>query len=107
MGTDLLYTIMAISVLILLLVVIGFICLFKYINKLEIALKQTIPSKSEAVSVQPNTFGEVDVSDDLELVAAITAAIYAYEASKGNQVPENGLYVRSIRKVNKSRWQNA
>jgi len=39
------------------------------------------------------------------LIALITAAIHAYEASQGNTVP-GGFVVRSIRKRN-SRWMNA
>ena len=45
--------------------------------------------------------------DDTELVAVIAAAICAYEASQGNAVSPDSLVVRSIRKVNKSKWQNA
>ena len=50
---------------------------------------------------------EVDLSDDSELAAVIAAAIYAYEEASGTPVPADGLIVRSIRRVNKSRWQNA
>lgn len=50
---------------------------------------------------------EEDLSDDLELVAVITAAICAYEEAEGTPIPADGLIVRSIRRVNKSRWQNA
>ena len=50
---------------------------------------------------------EEELSDDLELVAVITAAIHSYEEAQGNVVPPNGLMVRSIKKVNRSRWQNA
>lgn len=46
---------------------------------------------------------EEELTDDLELVAVITAAIMA---SMGNEAPADGLVVRSIRRVNK-RWQNA
>lgn len=41
---------------------------------------------------------EEDVSDDEELAAVITAAIYAYEAAQGADVPADGLVVRSIRR---------
>ncbi|HCL04156.1 MAG TPA: hypothetical protein DHW61_17400 [Lachnoclostridium phytofermentans] len=111
METALLNTVMGMSIVFLVLWLIsGIIGLFKHINKLEMALKQKkkpIEIKSETVSRQPATVEEIDVTDDLELVAVITAAIHAYEASNGNPVPANGLYVRSIRKVNKSKWQNA
>lgn len=49
------------------------------------------------------TAAEEDLSDDMELVAVITAAIMA---SMGEEAPADGLVVRSIRRVNK-RWQNA
>lgn len=48
---------------------------------------------------------EVEINSDLELVAVITAAIYA---TMGDEVPNDGLIVRSIRKVNNNkRWINA
>lgn len=57
-----------------------------------------------------NTLSQIEeaeeLSDDSELVAVITAAIYAYESEQGNSV-NNGLVVRSIRKANKNAWQNA
>ena len=44
-----------------------------------------------------------ELSDDTELVAVIAAAIAAYEGSGST----DGFVVRSIRKSNKSKWQNA
>ena len=44
-----------------------------------------------------------DESDDTELVAVITAAIYAYEAENGGEVPADGLVVRSIRRLGYAR----
>ena len=44
-----------------------------------------------------------DESDDTELVAVITAAIYAYEAENGGEVPADGLVVRSIRRLGLAR----
>lgn len=46
----------------------------------------------------------IDVTDDLELVAVITAAIMA---SMGDEAPAEGLVVRSIKKRNVSKWKNA
>ncbi|MDU6264782.1 MAG: OadG family protein [Anaerocolumna aminovalerica] len=43
---------------------------------------------------------EISLTDNTELVAVITAAIMA---SMGNDVPKDGLIVRSIRKINRSR----
>lgn len=110
METALLNTVMGIGIVfIVLLLISGIISLFKYISKAEAALKH----KSESVSmqeakavVQETPTEEANLVDDLELVAVITAAIEAYEEANGTPV-SNGLYVRSIRKVNKSRWQNA
>ncbi len=47
---------------------------------------------------------EEELISDCELVAVITAAIYA---SMGDAVPAEGLVVRSIRKSNASKWKNA
>jgi beta-lactamase regulating signal transducer with metallopeptidase domain len=47
---------------------------------------------------------EEELVSDYELVAVITAAIYA---SLGDAVPADGLVVRSIRKANGKRWMNA
>ena len=44
-----------------------------------------------------------ELADDTELVAVIAAAIAAYEGSGST----DGFVVRSIRKSNKSKWQNA
>ncbi|MBP5159958.1 MAG: OadG family protein [Lachnospiraceae bacterium] len=53
---------------------------------------ETKPAESEPVTEV------VDESDDLELVAVITAAIYAFSAEAGEAVPADGLVVRSIRR---------
>ncbi|HHV13878.1 MAG TPA: OadG family protein [Clostridiales bacterium] len=47
---------------------------------------------------------EVELASDCELVAVITAAIYA---SMGDAVPKDGFVVRSIRRVNNKKWMNA
>jgi len=47
---------------------------------------------------------EAELTDDLELVAVITAAIMA---SLGEEAPEDGLVVRSIKKRNTKNWKNA
>ncbi len=97
-------TVMGISIVFIMLLTISFIIsLFKYIGKLENIGKK----KAEPVAPVAPVETAVDDSDDLELVAVITAAIHAYEAEQGNDVPAGGLVVRSIRKVNKTKWQNA
>ncbi|HWT75459.1 MAG TPA: OadG family protein [Mobilitalea sp.] len=47
---------------------------------------------------------EEELVSDCELVAVITAAIYA---SMGDAVPADGFVVRSIRRANSSKWKNA
>ena len=103
-------TIIGISVVFLALLFISFvISLFKYINKFEQKLAdkkagkaapapQQAPAPAPVVEAAPET-------DDLELIAVITAAIHAYEEAQGNAV-SGDLVVRSIKKRN-SRWQNA
>ena len=103
-------TIIGITVVFLALLFISFvISLFKYINKFEQKLAdkkagkaapapQPAPAPAPVVEAAPET-------DDLELIAVITAAIHAYEEAQGNSVTGD-LVVRSIKKRN-SRWQNA
>lgn len=47
---------------------------------------------------------EEELVNDNELVAVITAAIYA---SMGDAVPADGFVVRSIRRANSKKWINA
>ena len=101
-GTALANTVMGISIVFLMLLLISFIIsLLKLVNK--IGAKK--PAETPAAAPVVDTDG--DEEDDLELVAVITAAIYEYERAMGNDVAEGGLVVRSIRKINKSKWQNA
>lgn len=113
----LLNTIMGITIVFLVLIAISLIIsLFKYIAKAEnrVANNQSdikTTASETAVNVPDiieTTQDAAELSDDSELVAVITAAIYAYEASQGNlYVPADGLVVRSIRKKSRSNWQNA
>ena len=92
-------TVMGITIVFCMLLLISFIIsLLKLVNK--------IGKKQEPVAKAAAPAPVVVEEDDLELVAVITAAIYDYEQSMGNQIPSGGLVVRSIRKVNKN-WQNA
>lgn len=68
------------------------------LNSVDNTLSQIVMKESEEL-VQ-----ETNLVDDLELVAVITAAIYA---SLGDNVPTNGLIVRSIKKSNKGSWLRA
>lgn len=95
------------------LILISFIIsLFKYIsviqNKLEArkANKDLVAGSTDTVLSQIEEKEETeyveDLSDDLELVAVITAAI---AASMGTST--DGFVVRSIRRAGRSRWKNA
>ena len=111
MATAGLNTIMGITIVFLVLYLISLlISLLKYVNKFD-AKKSKEQDNASVPSVSaPNQnleSIEENLADDLELVAVITAAIHAYEEAQGNPVPSNGLYVRSIRKVNRTKWLNA
>ena len=104
-------TIIGISVVFMALLFISFIIsLFKYVNKFEQMLanrkanKNVAPAPVPAATPAP-VAAPVEETDDLELIAVITAAIHAYEEAQGNVV-EGDLVVRSIKKRN-NRWQNA
>lgn len=92
-----------------LLLFVVIISLFKYISVFEQKLadrksgKALSKQQEKPVSVPEAAYE--DQTDDLELIAVITAAIHAYEEAQGNTV-SGDLVVRSIRKRN-SRWQNA
>ena len=94
-------TVMGISIVFCMLLLICFIIsLLKLVNKIG-RKKPVTPATTPVVDT------DGDGVDDLELVAVITAAIYEYEKANGNDVEAGGLVVRSSRKVNKSKWQNA
>lgn len=70
-------------------------------------------SKKEKVSETEksvdNTIAQIvaaeEAADDTELIAVIAAAIAAYEAANGGS--SDGVVIRSVRKVNRNKWQNA
>ena len=102
-------TIIGVSVVFLALLFISFvISLFKYISVFEKKLAERKAGKKLPEQVVEQTMPQIatqEETDDLELIAVITAAIHAYEEAQGNTVTGD-LVVRSIRK-RKSRWQNA
>lgn len=98
-------TIMGISIVFVMLLLISFlISLFKLLGRFSNENRKKAVSQAPA---SPTPFETVDEADDLELVAVITAAIHAYEEAQGNDIPADALVVRSIKKINKSKWQNA
>lgn len=86
------------------------ISLFKYISVFE--KKMADKKAGKAAQEEPATehipvIEEAESeTDDLELIAVITAAIQAYEEAQGNAVAGD-LVVRSIRKIDKTKWQRA
>ncbi len=75
---------------------------FTFISKFESKKKQEAPAPAAAPVVEQIAAKE-ELSDDTELVAVIAAAIAACEGAAST----DGFVVRSIRKSNKSKWQNA
>lgn len=92
------------TVFIVLILISAIISCFNFIPKLQEKFSkkgQEVPSAVVSSSVTPVADREetVDVSDDLELVAVIAAAIAASEGA----VSTDGFVVRSIHKVNRAR----
>ena len=61
-----------------------------------------VPAQTAAPAAAPVAAAEEDLTDDLELVAVITAASEASGTTSGD-----GFVVRSIKKANKRNWQRA
>ncbi|MDF2540001.1 MAG: hypothetical protein K0S76_3022, partial [Herbinix sp.] len=84
-------------ILILIIILLNFFKLIPYLQN-KMANKEEDTSHSvDQVLAQIVEQEEEELSDDHELVAVITAAIYA---AMGDAVPVDGLVVRSIRKIN-------
>lgn len=90
------------AVLVFLILVIS---LFKYVNKIgtkKAAPKAAAQAPKAAPAPAAAPVVEENLVDDLELVAVIAAAIAAAENTS-----TDSFVVRSIRKVNRSKWQRA
>ncbi|MBO4902650.1 MAG: OadG family protein [Lachnospiraceae bacterium] len=88
------------SILILLCLIISCFGIFP---KVEAAMRNRKSRKSKEVAIdQPIAHiiekEEMSETDDLELVAVITAAIHAYESAKGVPVSTDDFVVRSIKR---------
>ncbi len=83
---------------------------FKYIsvfeNKMKAKAAAAAPAPAPIPVPAPIPAAEENLTDDLELVAVITAAIAAATEAAG-AVPADGLVVRSIRRVPGSKWKKA
>jgi sodium pump decarboxylase gamma subunit len=100
------------TVFVVLILICFIISGFKFISVLENRGKNKEADKAEAPKAAPAPapapvaaapVQEENLTDDLELVAVIAAAIAASEG----RTTTDGLVVRSIRKANKNKWQNA
>ncbi|MBO5208646.1 MAG: OadG family protein [Lachnospiraceae bacterium] len=93
------------TVFVVLILMIFIISAFSIIPKIQAAFKKKPEEakETETDNVVAQIVEKEELSDDLELVAVISAAIAAYEGSGST----DGFVVRSIRKANKSKWQNA
>lgn len=72
-------------------------------KKAEAKAASTAGAEIQADPVVTQIAAKEELADDTELVAVIAAAIAAYEGAGST----DGFVVRSIRKSNKSKWQNA
>lgn len=92
------------TVFVVLILISLLISCFRFISVFE---KKEEPKKEAAkpapVVTETVQTVEEDLTDDLELVAVIAAAIAASEGA----ATTDGFVVRSIRKANKSKWQKA
>lgn len=93
------------TVFVVLILIIFIISGFSLISKFEDKGSKKEEKKAEAAAdpVVTQIAAKEELADDTELVAVIAAAVAAYEGAGST----DGFVVRSIRKSNKSKWQNA
>lgn len=92
------------TVFVVLILISLIISCFTLVSKFEAKQKKEEPAAAAAAApVVEQIEAKEELSDDTELVAVIAAAIAAYEGAAST----DGFVVRSIRKSNKSKWQNA
>ena len=95
---------------VILLAIVVFIMLITYFLNIKPNLNSTLEDVTKEHNSVDNAIAQIvdneqdELISDCELVAVITAAIYA---SMGDAVPAEGLVVRSIRKSNANKWKNA
>ncbi len=98
------------TVFVVLILICLIISCFGIVSKIQ--EKQTKKAEAKAAAagadvredpVVTQIAAKEELADDTELVAVIAAAIAAYEGAGST----DGFVVRSIRKSNKSKWQNA
>ena len=103
-------TLMGMGVVFAVLIFISWlISMFKYISVFEAKMKAAAPAPAAPAAPAPAAAPaptaapaeEENLTDDTELVSVITAAIAAYE---GKETVDNGLVVRSIKRVSNRNW---
>ena len=108
-------TLMGMGVVFVVLIFISWlISMFKYINVFEAKMKAKKAAAAPAPAAAPKAAPaapapapaaapaeEENLTDDTELVSVITAAVAAYE---GKETVDNGLVVRSIKRVSNKNW---
>lgn len=108
-------TLMGMGVVFVVLIFISWlISMFKYINVFEAKMKAKKAAAAPAPTAAPQAAPaapapapaaapaeEENLTDDTELVSVITAAVAAYE---GKETVDNGLVVRSIKRVSNKNW---
>lgn len=91
------------TVFVVLILISLIISCFKFVNKWEEGRRKAAEPAPTPVPMEAEPVEEEeDLSDDLELVAVITAAIAASE-----DTPADGLVVRSIRRAKTNKWKRA
>ena len=96
-------TLMGVGIVFCVLLFLCFlISLFKYVSKLSGEDKKEQKKAPAPAAPVVTAAAPADETDDLELVAVIAAAIAAAENTS-----TDSFVVRSIKKVNKSKWRNA
>lgn len=95
------------TVFVVLILISLIISCFSLISKFEKRGKKKQEKEAASASAADPVVSQIaakeELSDDTELVAVIAAAIAAYEGAAST----DGFVVRSIRKSNKTKWQNA
>ena len=95
-------TLMGMGVVFAVLIFISWlISMFKYISVFEAKMKAKKNAAAPAPAPTAAPAEEENLTDDTELVSVITAAIAAYE---GKETVDNGLVVRSIKRVSNRNW---
>ena len=108
------------TVFVVLIFISCLIGMFKIIPKIQAKMEKRQDAEMDVVTAIDNTVSQIveqeeleemeeveELVDDGELVAVIMAAIMASMTSNGEEVPADGLIVRSIKRAKSNKWQKA